>query len=79
MTGIEYTTIMAKILDDLRRAIVESDKTRYRIAQETGVDESALCRLMTGERGVRLDALEKIAECLGMEIVLRPKRTRKGR
>ena len=71
---------MGQLLDEIRDAIDASGKTRYRIAQESGVAESILSRLMSGERGLSIDALETLADYLGLEIVMRPKRRqRKGR
>ena len=71
---------MGRLLDGIRDAIEASDKTRYRIAQESGIAESVLSRLMSGERGLSIDALETLADYLGLEIVMRPKRRRrKGR
>lgn len=70
---------MARLLDGIRDAIETSGKTRYRIAQESGIAESVLSRLMSGERGLSIDALETLADCMGLEVVIRPKRRRKGR
>ena len=71
---------MGQILDAIREAIEASDKTRYRIAKDTGISQPQLSRLMSGERGLSIDALERLADYLGLEIVMRPKRRRrKGR
>ena len=72
---------MGQLLDAIRGAIEASGKTRYRIAHESGVAESALSRLMSGERGLSIDAMERLAEYLELEITIRPKRRqrRKGR
>ena len=72
---------MSQIEDGMRAAIEASNKTRYRISQETGIDQSHLSRFMTGEKGLSLDAMERLTDCLGLEIVIRPKRRRrrKGR
>ncbi len=73
-------TCMGRLLDEIRNAIDASGKTRYRIAQESGIAESVLSRLMSGERGLSIDALERLADYLGLEITMRPKqRRRKGR
>lgn len=69
---------MSRMDDAIREAIKRSGQTQYRIAKETGIAQSALSRLASGERGLSTDAIERIAEYLGMEIVIRPKR-RKGR
>ena len=62
---------MSKILDEIRRAIKTGDKTRYRLSKVTSIHESQLSRLMTGEKGVSFEALERLAEALGLEIILR--------
>ena len=78
--GIGYDQgVMAHILDQIRQAIEESDKTRYRIAKETGISESRLSLLMSKKRGLSIDALEELADYLGLEVTLRPKKKRKGR
>ena len=71
---------MARILDAICDAIEASDKTRYRIAKDTGISQTQLSRLMSGERGLSIDALERLADYLELEITIRPKqRRRKGR
>lgn len=63
---------MSKILDEIRKAINASDKTRYRLWKETGITQSQLSRLMSDEAGVSVDNLELLAEALGLEIIIRP-------
>ena len=71
---------MARILDAICDAIEASDKTRYRIAKDTGFSQAHLSRLMSGERGLSIDALELLADNLGLEVTNQPKRRRrKGR
>jgi len=67
------------ILERLRKAIKASGKTRYRIAKESGIAQSQLSRLMSRQRGLSIESLAKLADCLGLEITTRPKRRRKGR
>ena len=40
---------------------------------------TSLSELMSVERGLSLDALELLLDCLGLELSIRPKRRRKGR
>jgi hypothetical protein len=68
---------MSKILDEIRRAIEAGDKTRYRLSQETSIPQSQLSRFMTGEKGLSFDAMERLTEALGLEVVIRPKKSRK--
>ncbi|MDP6718039.1 MAG: helix-turn-helix transcriptional regulator [Pirellulaceae bacterium] len=69
---------MAPILDDIRKAIDASDTSRYRISKETGISESSLCQLMAGTKGLSIEAVERLAEYLNLEITIRPKRRKKG-
>ena len=70
---------MGRTLDTICDAIEASEKSRYRISKDTGISQAQLCRLLTGERGLSIAALERLADYLGMEVVVRPKRKRKGR
>ena len=71
--------MMSELLDAIRRAIEVSDKTCYRIARDTNIAPSQLSRLLSGERGLSVETAERLAEYLGLQIVIRPKRRRKGR
>ena len=71
--------MMAKILDTLRRAIESSDKSRYQLWQETGIDQSQLSRLMRGKSSLSIESLEKLAAALDLTITIEPKQKRKGR
>ena len=70
---------MAKLTNAIRRAISSSGQTRYRIAKETGISQSQLSRLMAGTIGLGVERIEKLSDYLGLEIIIRPKRRRKGR
>ncbi|QOV89364.1 helix-turn-helix domain-containing protein [Humisphaera borealis] len=67
---------MGNVLDDLRKAMKASEKTRYRLWKETGIDQSHLAKLLNGEAGLSFENMERLAEALGLEIITRPaKRT----
>ena len=51
-----------KLTDQVRQAIDDSGQTRYRIAQETGIDESALAKFYNGHRGLSMEAIDTLAE-----------------
>lgn len=63
---------MPHIYKLIREAIAASDKSRYRLAKETGISEPHLCRFMAGTKGLSVEALEKLADCLGLEITAQP-------
>ena len=65
------------LTDQLRKAIDESGMTRYRIAQETGINESHLSKFYRGERGLSMESLDAIGELLDLQITFRRKPKRK--
>ena len=56
--------------DQIRRAIDQSGLSRYQIAQETGIDESALSKFYTGKRGINSKTLDTLGDFLGLRIVI---------
>ena len=54
----------------LRRQIEQSGKSRYRIARDTGVDESQLHRIMRGESGCNTKTLGVLFDYLGIKVVV---------
>ncbi|MHC4563393.1 MAG: helix-turn-helix domain-containing protein [Planctomycetota bacterium] len=71
--------MMGDLLEDIRKAIKASKKTRYRIWKETGIAQAQLSRLMDGTTGLSIETIERLAECLGLEILIRPKGRKKGK
>ncbi|MDA1326292.1 MAG: helix-turn-helix transcriptional regulator [Proteobacteria bacterium] len=57
-----------KLTDQIRQAIDDSGLTRYRIAQDTGIDESALAKFYNRKRGLSLDNLDELCGYLGLRI-----------
>ena len=62
---------MATILEQLARAIEESDVTRYRISKDTGINQSVLLRLVKGTGGCSLETLDVLCGYLGLELARR--------
>jgi transcriptional regulator with XRE-family HTH domain len=68
---------MGHITDQFREIIRASDETPTAIARRAGLAPSTLTRFLDGSRGKRGlsdDVIERLAEALGLEIVIRPKR-----
>jgi len=66
------------ISEQLKAAILNADKSRYRIAKETGLTEAGLSRFVNDVAGLSLDSIDRIGECLGLQIVVeKPKRRAK--
>ena len=74
-----YHRGMADVLDTIREAMAASEKTRYRIAKDLGIAQSQLSRLANGEHAMSIANASKVAEYLGLEIIVRPKVKRKAR
>ncbi len=68
-----------QLTDQLRRAIDDCGLTRYQIAKETGIDESALAKFYNGHRGLSMEALNALGECLRLTINLGRKTNEKGK
>jgi predicted XRE-type DNA-binding protein len=69
---MEYDSIMAKVLDQIREAIQASGTSCYRIAQDTGIGKTRLSKLMNKKNGLSIKALEQLVEYLGLEITIHP-------
>lgn len=67
-----------KLTDQLRQAIDDCGLTRYEIAKQTGIDESALAKFYNGQRGVSMKALNALGEFLELRIVMGRKPSMKG-
>lgn len=58
------------LTDQLRQAIDDSGVSRYEIAKQTGIDESALAKFYNGRRGLSMEALNALGEFLRLKITL---------
>ncbi|MBX3435416.1 MAG: helix-turn-helix transcriptional regulator [Pirellulales bacterium] len=68
-----------QLTDQLRQAIDDSGLTRYRIAKETGISESALAQFYNGHRGLSMEALNALGEFLQLTITTGRKPDKKGK
>ena len=70
----------AKLSDQIRRAVDDCGRTRYRISKETAIDQSTLSRFMSGERGLPMNTLDKLADYLDLNITVgKGRKPRKSR
>jgi hypothetical protein len=66
------------LADHIRQAARESGLSVYRLAKESGVDQSLLNKFLTGSRpNLRLDMADRLFRVLGLRVV--QKRPRKSR
>ncbi len=56
--------------DALKRAIQESEMTVYQIAREAHVSQIIISRFLSGERDIRMATADKLANALGLKLVV---------
>ncbi len=56
-----------KFSDQIRAAVRKSGVSRYRLAQETGVDQASLSRFLKGE-GLTTTTLDALAKVLRLSV-----------
>jgi len=68
--------LLTMIVEAIRKHIERCGKTRYRIAQDTGVDEATLCRIAAG-KACSTETADKLLKYFGLTIAKKGKK--KGR
>ncbi len=63
--------VRGMIIETLRKQIEKSGLSRYRISQDTGVDQATLCRLMQGKT-ITVETADILLKYFGLE--LKPKK-----
>jgi DNA-binding phage protein len=66
------------ITELIQEAIRSGGMSRYAISKVTGIDQGQLCRFVQGQGSLSFESADKVLECLGLEVVIRPRSTRKG-
>lgn len=56
------------IVDQLRKAIVNSDETEYAIAKGSGVSQSVVNRFVHSERSISIDTAAKLCTYLKLDL-----------
>jgi plasmid maintenance system antidote protein VapI len=64
--------------DELRRAVDACGQSRYRLCQELGIAESTLSRFMSGERGLTMKCLDRLAALLDLHVAGGKRSKKKG-
>jgi transcriptional regulator with XRE-family HTH domain len=67
--------------EQLRTVVQEALWTRgieqAELARGAGMSQSAISRFLRGSRGLSFEAIDKVLEALGLEMVIQPRRERK--
>ncbi len=56
------------LVDELRKAILNSGETEYRVAKGSGVAQPVLNRFLRGERGITLETAAKLCKYLRLHL-----------
>lgn len=56
------------VSDALRQAMIDSGLSAYRLAADSGVNVAAVLRFRSGERSLKLESVDRLAEVLGLEL-----------
>jgi transcriptional regulator with XRE-family HTH domain len=67
-----------KLSEQIRRAVDACGLSRYRICKDLGIAESTLSRFMSGQGGLSMEYLDRLAELLDLRIQAGPGPRKKG-
>ena len=62
--------------EQLRQAIDQDERSRYRISMETGIPQGQLSRFMHGKGGLSLRSVDRLCSCLELTIAVREQKDR---
>ena len=57
-----------RVSEQLRRAVETACISRYELARRTALDEGLLSRFVHRKTGLSMESIDRIAECLGLEL-----------
>jgi plasmid maintenance system antidote protein VapI len=64
--------------DELRRAVDGCGLSHYRLCKELGIAESTLSRFMSGQRGLTMKCLDRLADLLDLHVAAGRRPNKKG-
>jgi len=71
---------MGEYEDMVKRAIRECGLSAYEVAKRTGVHKASLSRILSGQRRMTLETLDRLAAVIGVKVMrVKPKAGRKAK
>jgi hypothetical protein len=61
--------------DQIRAGVDASGMSRYAICKAIGFNQGAMSRFMAGDGGLSMAVVDRLADLLGLDVVVRPKAT----
>ena len=68
-----------KLSDEIKDAVNASGMSRYAICKTLGIAEATMSRFMNAKGGLSMEFIDRLAELLGMHIVVRPTKKQGGK
>jgi plasmid maintenance system antidote protein VapI len=68
-----------RLSDEIRDAVNASGMSRYAICKTLGIAEATMSRFMNAKGGLSMEFIDRLAELLGMHIVVRPTKKQGGK
>lgn len=57
-----------KLSEQIRRAVLASDVSRYRLCQQTGMAEAVMSKFINRKGGLGMEMLDKLADVLDLNL-----------
>jgi len=76
---LHLSAMRTSIAEQLRKAILTADMSRYALSKASGVSQTILSHFVNRKRTMTVDTAAKLADVLGLELRAKPKRARKAR
>jgi plasmid maintenance system antidote protein VapI len=67
-----------RLSEEIRDAVNASGMTRYAICKTLGIAEATMSRFMNAKGGLSMEVIDRLAELLGMHIVVMPTKKQWG-
>jgi plasmid maintenance system antidote protein VapI len=68
-----------RLSEEIRDAVNTSGMSRYAICKTLGIAEATMSRFMNAKGGLSMEFIDRLAELLGMHIVVRPTKKQGGK
>lgn len=65
---LQQQPVSDSLSESLKKAIQDSPKSVYQLAQEAGVSQIMISRFLSGERDIRMVTADRLANVLGLKL-----------
>lgn len=77
MNAAQRRRLAEQLREAARREIESGARSQNRIASDAEIDRGSLSRFLAGERGLSLEAIERLTEALNLHLVEKKPRKKK--